>query len=157
MCHLVNNKKEFIQFSFIGLLILISPLIYASQTFTSEPFVLNNKLYELEIADTKKRKRQGLMFRQHIGQNEGMLFKYKKAGDHRIWMKNTLIPLLVIWLDENANIIEKKILQPCRTVNCPVTSVSTASKYILELHPAETDRFKKGDQLPAIINSVKHD
>lgn len=153
----MKRKKEFVQFIFIGLLFFISTVSHSDQKFFSESFVLKNKLYELEIADTKKRKRQGLMFRQEIEKSEGMLFLYKKPGDHRIWMKNTLIPLLVIWLDRDAKIIEKKILQPCRTVNCPVTSASALSKYILELHPAEFDRFNKGDHLPAIINSVKHD
>jgi hypothetical protein len=144
------------KFSFIFLLIIMPFAGFTSQQFSEQLFPtqvleLNNKLYKLEIADTVERKTQGLMFRQNLQQNAGMLFVYSNPGNYRIWMKNTLIPLTVIWLDEQAQIIDKKILQPCRSENCPVFGVSRPSKFIIELHPSEFNRFNKGGFLPAII------
>lgn len=145
------RKISLAKLSFILLFFCTSANSFAAQQFFSKEIVLNNKLYRLEIADTVARKRQGLMKRQHLDKNAGMIFIYSKPGDYRIWMKNTLIALTVIWLDEQARVIDKKILQPCRTHNCPVSSVSRLSKFILELHPDEFNRFKAGDQFPAIL------
>jgi len=133
------------------LLYFTSQLSFALQIFSVETVQLKNTNYQLEIADTYKRKKQGLMYRKSLAKDEGMLFVYSKAGDHRIWMKNTLIPLTVIWLDEYATIIEIKILQPCKSSNCPASVAPVASKYILELHPSQQDRFKIGDSLPGIF------
>lgn len=138
--------------SFILLLFFTSRIGYAIQLFDVEVMELKNKIYQLEIADTFLQKRQGLMHRKTLQKNAGMLFVYFGPADHRIWMKNTLIPLTVIWLDENARIINIKILQPCKSMNCPVSSASKPSKFILELHQNQYTQFNIGDQLPAILD-----
>ncbi len=140
------------KFSFILLLLFSSSNIFALQQFEKKNLQLNNKTYQLEIADTRKRKSQGLMYRETLASNAGMLFIYQRSGNYRFWMKNTLIPLLVIWLDENAQILGKQILQPCKTAKCPSYGVSMPSRYIVELHPDEYDRFKQGDTLPEILS-----
>ncbi|MCK4707865.1 MAG: DUF192 domain-containing protein [Gammaproteobacteria bacterium] len=145
------RKNSLAKLSFILLLFLTSFNCFSSQQFFTEIMELNNKQYKLEIADTDRRKRRGLMYRQRLDQDAGMLFIYANLGDYRIWMKNTLIPLTVIWLDEQARIVDKKILQPCEIDNCPVFAASAASQFILELHPAEFSRFNIGEQLPAIL------
>ncbi len=132
------------------LLLCLTSGSFAAPLFLSESLLLNNKLYTLEIADTNNRKKRGLMYRQTLAQNAGMLFVYSKPGNYRIWMKNTMIPLSVIWLDQQLRVIGKKILQPCQTANCPVFGVSAPSKFILELNPSEFNRFKVGD----ILNSI---
>lgn len=144
------------KFSLILLFIIIPVAGFATQHMPSEVFPvqsmeLMDKMYQLEIADSVKRKKQGLMFRKNLSQNAGLLFIYSGPGNYRIWMKNTLIPLTVIWLDEQATIIDKKILQPCRSVNCPDYGVSTPSMFILELHPSEYSRFNIGDSLAVIL------
>lgn len=146
---MINNSLA--KLSLILLLFFVSFNGLSYQKFSIQEMELNGKRYNIEIADTNKRRRQGLMYRQQLEKNAGMLFIYSRPGDYRIWMKNTLIPLAVIWLDEQAILIDKKILYPCRSNNCPVTAASAASKYILELHPAEFDRFHEGDRLPDIL------
>ena len=144
-------KYSLSKLSFILLLFFVTFNSLAAQLFEIRAIELNDKLYQLEIADTNRRKTQGLMYRKTLDQSAGMLFVYNQPGDYRIWMKNTLIPLTVIWLDEQARIIDKKILQPCRSSNCPVSAASKPSKFIIELHPDEFDRYKQGDQLPQIL------
>lgn len=123
----------------------------ANQGFPVIELTLKGKLYQLEVADTSERKSQGLMFRRSLGRNAGMLFPYDAPVNLKIWMKNTLIPLAVIWLDEQARVIHKKILHPCRIPSCPSFGPQRYSSYVLELHPQELERFKIGDQLIPVL------
>ena len=89
--------------------------------------------YQVEVAATTEQRRLGLMFREKLDRDKGMLFVYAKSGDHRIWMKNTLVPLWVIWIDETFRVTSIQRLEPCTTSQCMAYSASTASRYILEL------------------------
>ena len=144
MTRLTNN-------SFILLLFLMIPCRVSAVDFDLSVFELKGKQYQLEIADTVRRKSTGLMFRQHIDQNQGMLFVYQRPGHYKIWMKNTLIPLTVLWLDEQARVIEKKLLTPCTIDPCPIYGPPNASHYIIELKDSEYERFNVNDQLPSIM------
>lgn len=54
--------------------------------------------FQVELADTVSARSRGLMFREGLGSSEGMLFLYPKVGKPAFWMKNTLIPLDMIFL-----------------------------------------------------------
>lgn len=129
-----------------GLLAFLATVVYAEDVFRSDYFCLNGKSYRLEIAETPAQRQLGLMHREQLADNAGMLFVYERAGDYRIWMKNTLIPLTVIWLDKQQKIIDIKLLQPCETYTCPVYGVKKPSQYIIELSNTELERFTAGDQ-----------
>ncbi len=135
----------------IAALLMLSQPATASDSFARENLVLNHRLYHLEIARTVSQRRQGLMYRQSIARDGGMLFEYARPGDYRIWMKNTLVPLTVIWLDAAAKIIDVKLLLPCRQLHCPVYGVKRASLFILELHPDQRKQFKPGQQLKGLL------
>lgn len=62
-----------------------------------------------------------------------MLLVYPQPGDHRIWMKNVLIPLRVYWIDAGFNVIGMRRLEPCSADPCPVFAVEKDSQYVLEL------------------------
>ena len=151
MVKLTSGMNRLTKFSFSVLLFLVSVNSQALQTFKTRVVLLNDKPYALELADTNERQTQGLMYRTKLAQDAGMLFIYSKPGDRRIWMKNTLIPLSVIWLDADARIIDIQLLLPCRVQNCPVYGASALSQYILELHPDAGHRFKAGEILAPIL------
>ena len=111
---------------------------------------INGVEYSIEIAKSPIQRQQGLMFRENLDIHHGMLFVYPRSGNHRIWMKNTLIPLSVIWLDGNETVIEVKILPPCKFDPCPSYGVSEPAKYIIELS-SEVTSVKSGD----IIKGLK--
>ena len=111
---------------------------------------INGVEYSIEIAKSPIQRQQGLMFRENLDIHHGMLFVYPRSGNHRIWMKNTLIPLSVIWLDGNETVIEVKILLPCELDPCPSYGVLKPAKYIIELSDEVMD-VKSGD----IINGLK--
>jgi uncharacterized membrane protein (UPF0127 family) len=119
--------------------VLIKPVNANEVIFKKSQLILNGEEYLLEIAQSVTQRRRGLMFRKHLDERQGMLFIFPRSGDHRIWMKNTLIPLTVIWLDEKNEIISVKKLLPCTSDPCPVYGVSKSSKYILELSGGNHD------------------
>lgn len=109
---------------------------------------LDGRPYVLELADSPEKRRIGLMFRDRLPPGSGMLFLYERSGDYRIWMKNTRIPLTVLWLDEQARIVHRALLRPCRRDPCPVESAPVPSRYILELPADDFARFRLGQTLP---------
>jgi len=133
------------------LLFLVARNALATVDFALHTLQLNNRSYQIELADNNARRTQGLMYRPVLAHDAGMLFTYQRPGDYRIWMKNTLIPLLVIWLDTDARIIDMQILPPCRMQNCLVYGAPEASQYILELNPAQSSNFAIGDVLASIL------
>lgn len=68
-----------------------------------------------EVASTDAERQQGLMFREKMGPNEGMVFLFHAPASVCMWMKNTLIPLSVAFIDEHGQIINIEDMQPHTT------------------------------------------
>ena len=143
--------KVFVMTVIILSLLIVKIAIPDDINFEKGLLILNGEEYLLEIARSTKQRRHGLMFRDHLGKRQGMIFIYPRSGDHRIWMKNTLIPLTVIWLDENKKVMGLKILPPCTTGPCPSYGVSKPSKYILELNSG-SHGLKPGLKIDGLSN-----
>ena len=69
-------------------------------------------LIRAEVADSMGARMQGLMHRKSMAQNAGMVFVFEETGLHCMWMKNTLIPLSVAFIDEAGAIINIADMQP---------------------------------------------
>src|SRR5438094_6988910 len=65
-----------------------------------------------EVAADFSTRAQGLMHRKSLGQNDGMLFVFDETAIQCMWMKNTLIPLSVAFLDERGALIHIPVMQP---------------------------------------------
>jgi len=94
---------------------------------------IGDQSFRLEVSDDKAGREVGLMYRESMQYNEGMLFVFDKVALHRFWMKNTLIPLDILWLDENKKIIDFQTAAPCYEDPCPILNPSGTSKYVIEL------------------------
>lgn len=66
----------------------------------------------VEIASTIEQRAQGLMFREKLGKNEGMLFLFDEPAYHAMWMKNTPLPLSVAFVDGNGHILNILDMEP---------------------------------------------
>jgi len=69
-------------------------------------------LIRAEVAADMASRSRGLMFRKSLAQNAGMVFVFDEASQHCMWMKNTLIPLSVAFLDDNGTIINIENMAP---------------------------------------------
>ena len=87
-----------------------------------------------ELAVTEEERAKGLMFRDKILPDQAMLFVFEKAGIHSFWMKNTLVSLDMLWLDDEKRIIHIEAnVPPCREEPCPSYGPLRAARYVLEL------------------------
>jgi len=88
-----------------------------------------------EIADTEEKRERGLMFRKSLGKNDGMLFVFDDERHVTFWMKNTLIPLDIIFISSNGTINEiKENVQPCLAELCELYPSTYPVKYVLEVN-----------------------
>ena len=89
-----------------------------------------------ELAITRDAQTQGMMFRTNLRPNEGMLFPFEEMAPRAFWMFQTLVPLDIVWLDDNKRVVEISANSPpCNTVpdDCPTFGGSAHSTYVLEL------------------------
>jgi uncharacterized membrane protein (UPF0127 family) len=65
-----------------------------------------------EVATTDAEREKGLMFREKMGANDGMVFVFDEPGYHSMWMRNTLIPLSVAFVDKAGTILNILDMEP---------------------------------------------
>ena len=74
----------------------------------------------VEVASDDPTREQGLMYRDHMAADRGMIFLFPQAGEYPFWMKNTLIPLDMIWIDAAHRIVHiAHDVPPCKADPCP--------------------------------------
>lgn len=95
--------------------------------------LVEGRTFEVEIADTLAKRQMGLMNRTELPEGTGMLFVFEKPGIHHFWMKDTLIPLDIIWLDADYNVISKITAPPCESDPCPKFGPEAPAHFVLEV------------------------
>lgn len=109
---------------------------------------VGNAELKVQIATTSQQKERGLCCRDSLPENFGMLFVYEKPGDYHYWMKNTRIPLDIIWLNAQKKIVH--IEQNVQPSSYPQRyGANTPSQYVIETNAGYVKRHsvKIGDQL----------
>jgi uncharacterized protein len=97
-----------------------------------------------EVMLSRLEMQRGMMFRDSLARNRGLLFVHGKPGNYRYWMYQVNIPLDIIWLDSGRRVVE--ILanaQPChkRASECPSFGSADNAQYVLELGGGEAARL----------------
>lgn len=107
-----------------------------------------------ELAVTNEERARGLMFRERIGSDQGMLFVFEEEGIYPFWMKNTLIPLDILWLGRDRRIAHIAAdVPPCTADPCPSYDPGVPASFVLELKAgdARARGLKPGDRLEFVL------
>src|SRR3989338_431192 len=107
------------------------------------------RCFNAEVARTIEELTQGLQFRNSMDNDAGMLFIFPFSGRHDFWMKDTLIPLDIIWLDEDKKVVYiAENVPPCREVRCETYGPPQAARYVLEINAGYASwlKIKVGDE-----------
>jgi len=102
-----------------------------------------NECFNVELAKTEKEHERGLMFRKILGKDEGMLFIFRDEGIYPFWMKNTFLPLDIVWIDKDFRVVYiSKNTLPCEeNLPCPTISPKEKAKYVLEVKGETAERI----------------
>ncbi|MEM7816026.1 MAG: DUF192 domain-containing protein [Candidatus Aenigmatarchaeota archaeon] len=104
----------------------------------------NNTCFYVELALTPEERSRGLMFRESLPKESGMLFVFESEGTYSFWMKNTLIPLDIIWMDSNGTVVFiKENAQPCGK-ECPLITPDSPAKFVLEVNGGTVKKIGLG-------------
>lgn len=116
-----------------------------------EPYVrIKGEKFTVEIADTSDKQQLGLMFRDSMPRDHGMLFIFPAEAKRSFWMKNMRIPLDILYFDEDLRLVSAaRGAKPCRTARCPGYPSAAPAKYVLELNAGLADEIglEAGDRM----------
>ena len=107
---------------------------------------IGSQPFTLELAATEKTRQHGLMHRQSMPQDHGMLFVFADEQPLSFWMKNTLIPLDIVYLDRGGKVVSISQMKPLDETGIPS---QFPAKYAIELNQGTAARVgvKVGDVL----------
>ncbi len=112
---------------------------------------IKGKRFTIELANTPELRERGLMFRRELAADAGMLFIHDEMSPVAYWMKNTYIPLDILYFDEEKKLVSAQLnVLPCgEQAQCPIYPSAGPAEYVLEINAglAETLQLKPGDKL----------
>ena len=131
-----------------------APLFFGDNTLSNSAGRYGNFLNDLKViaitngfkltadlAVTDEQKAEGLAVKDHLKENEGMLFVYEQPSNQSFWMKDMKFPIDIIWLDSYGTVVHiEQNLQPCVSVskpsvsvlNCPIYTPNREAMFVLE-------------------------
>jgi uncharacterized membrane protein (UPF0127 family) len=165
-----------IQFFFIAVLFVMTACTQPAQTSRTDAsdappqdhvplpqaILPDGFIVKLELATTPEEISTGLMFRPSLPENQGMLFLFDQPRLPSFWMKNTLIPLDLVFLDPTGAVVDVIAnVQPCAAEPCPNYPPSGPAQAVLEigagvaaLHGLENGAFIQFERVPGYPVSV---
>ena len=109
---------------------------------------------EVEVAADQANRMQGLMHRNSMPANHGMLFVFTTADRHCMWMRNTLLPLSVAFLDEQGRILNIENMKPkTETSHCAAAPARFALEMNLDWFSSKG--IKPGQRIGGVEKSPK--
>jgi uncharacterized membrane protein (UPF0127 family) len=154
-------KKKRLPFLAFFLPLLLFVVTTASSQVSDKNFIdlkIKDKKIKVEVVRTEQEKAKGLMFRENLEKDEGMIFVYGREDYLSFWMKNTRIPLSIAFLDKNGKIVDIQDMIPFSLQ----THVSAfPARYALEVNQGWFKRngisVGQGIKLPSQIESLAKD
>lgn len=140
-----------IRFGFAALFLgFVAPTAESADAVRLESVTVGPAVFRVEMARTAQERERGLMFRKELPKDRGMLF-VQSPGPAMFWMKNTYVPLDLLYFDADGRLLQIEAnAPPCTTPTCPIYPGETATvRYVLEINAGEAARrgIRIGDQL----------
>ncbi|MBS3128728.1 DUF192 domain-containing protein [Candidatus Woesearchaeota archaeon] len=129
------------------LLVFLFLLACASQQSSVE--ISGNTIF-VELPQTQEDFQKGLMFRESLSEDQGMLFIFPQDREWSFWMKNTLIPLDMIFIDEQGGITKIHHAVPCKEEPCELYTAN--AKYVLEVNAGYAKRHGIAERDKAVFS-----
>jgi len=134
----------------IGAALVCAVLAACTARATGPSAELKGQRFEIEIADNDATRERGLMFRDSMPADHGMLFLFDDSSVRTFWMKNCRMPLDILFFDQNYKLVSvQQRVPPCRSEPCVVYPSEGPAQYVLELNAGTVDKLgvKPGDAL----------
>ncbi|HQK63807.1 MAG TPA: DUF192 domain-containing protein [Candidatus Staskawiczbacteria bacterium] len=123
---------------------VLPPLLSSKKDISQVCFYQDyERCFSVELAKTEAERENGLMFRESLDEGKGMLFIFDRDGIYPMWMKNMQIPLDMIWMDKDGNIVFiKENVQPCGEEECQSITPTKRAYYVLEIKSGLVDAYR---------------
>ncbi|NDK37956.1 DUF192 domain-containing protein [Pseudoxanthomonas gei] len=130
--------------SFPRIALLVMTLLLSGCANAGDWVELGGQRYKVEIADDDAERARGLMFRDELAAGTGMIFLHEREEPQAYWMKNTRIPLDILYFDNTRKLVaQQRDVPPCSAGNaCPPYPSNAPARYVLELNAGEAARLK---------------
>lgn len=130
------------KFSFVMLIFLAACSSQVSEISNAHFVEFGGSKFFVKIADEPSEWQKGLMFVESMPKNEGMLFVFNDSAPRTFWMKNTLIPLDMVFVDENFVVVDvKENIPPCEADPCETYPSEPDSKFVIELNAGSAKEY----------------
>ena len=130
-----------------ALILLATLSLSACASAGSQWVELGGHRYGIEVAKDDAERARGLMFRDAMENDHGMLFIHDRQEPQAYWMKNTKIPLDILYFDDGRKLVsQQRDVPPCSLGDaCPAYPSDAPARYVLELNAGEAARLKLKD------------
>lgn len=126
-------------------LLLLVFTLPACSSLQSRPWVeIRGQRFSVEVADTFEERQRGLMFRDELAKDTGMLFIHVTEEPQAYWMKNTRIPLDILYFSKDLKLVSaQERVPPCSAGDrCPPYPSEGPALFVLELNAGSVELFK---------------
>lgn len=137
---------------------LLAPPVFAKDQPGSKLPVMTLKAgtqtVQAEVAASDETREKGLMFREKMGKNEGMLFVFSQLGYHAMWMRNTPLPLAVAFMDDAGRILSIHEMEPFTEIS---HQAAGPARFALEMNAGwfRNNGIKVGDAIKGLEKAPK--
>jgi uncharacterized membrane protein (UPF0127 family) len=136
----------------LAVILLIPACMQKQPTLVIHSAAVDHQV-KVEVVTKPADQAQGLMYRRSLGKDSGMLFIFRQEAPQSFWMKNTLIPLDMIFISRDLVIVNITTMQPCITDPCPDYTSRQPAQYVLEVNAGycRSHGIAIGDRISSVI------